>query len=63
MNLPTVLQSLGCIAKYSISTFDDHDQDEGIVASIYEKIFQVIPVPSSLVLLTFCLHKSFLPVY
>ncbi|TYK31652.1 sister chromatid cohesion protein PDS5-like protein A isoform X1 [Cucumis melo var. makuwa] len=41
MNLPTVLQSLGCIAKYSISTFDDHDQDEGIVASIYEKIFQV----------------------
>ncbi|XP_038899210.1 sister chromatid cohesion protein PDS5 homolog A isoform X2 [Benincasa hispida] len=41
MNLPTVLQSLGCIAKYSVSTFDDHDQDEGIIAYIYEKVLQV----------------------
>lgn len=41
MNLPTVLQSLGCIAKYSVSTFDDHDQDDGIISHIYEKIFHV----------------------
>ncbi|XP_022976675.1 sister chromatid cohesion protein PDS5 homolog A-like isoform X2 [Cucurbita maxima] len=39
LNLPTVLQSLGCIAKYSVSTFDD--QDVGIIPYIYENIFHV----------------------
>ncbi|XP_023523391.1 sister chromatid cohesion protein PDS5 homolog A-like isoform X2 [Cucurbita pepo subsp. pepo] len=39
MNLPTILQSLGCIAEYSVSTFDDHDL--GITPYIYEKILQV----------------------
>ncbi|XP_022131924.1 sister chromatid cohesion protein PDS5 homolog A isoform X2 [Momordica charantia] len=39
INLPTVLQSLGCVAKYSVSTFDD--QDVGITPYIYEKILQV----------------------
>ena len=40
MNLPAILQSLGCIAQYSGSTFDDHDLE--ITPYVYEKILQVI---------------------
>ncbi|XP_062146872.1 sister chromatid cohesion protein PDS5 homolog B isoform X4 [Alnus glutinosa] len=38
-NIPTVLQSLGCIAQYSVSTFEA--QDGEITSYINEKIFQV----------------------
>ncbi|XP_021806603.1 sister chromatid cohesion protein PDS5 homolog A isoform X3 [Prunus avium] len=38
-NIPTVLQSLGCLAQYSVSTFES--QDEEITPCIYQKIFQV----------------------
>ncbi|KAK8649157.1 hypothetical protein V6N13_129891 [Hibiscus sabdariffa] len=37
-NTATVLQSLGCIAQYSVSTFEDHDRE--ITEYVYEKIFQ-----------------------
>ncbi|KAK9271081.1 hypothetical protein L1049_026670 [Liquidambar formosana] len=38
-NVPTVLQSLGCIAQHSVSTFETRDRE--ITAYINEKIFQV----------------------
>ncbi|POO00116.1 Coatomer beta subunit [Trema orientale] len=38
-NTSTVLQSLGCLAQYSISTFETHDAE--ITPYIYEMIFQV----------------------
>ncbi|XP_008219648.1 PREDICTED: sister chromatid cohesion protein PDS5 homolog A isoform X1 [Prunus mume] len=38
-NIPTVLQSLGCLAQYSVSTFES--QDGEITPCIYQKIFQV----------------------
>ncbi|XP_044511885.1 sister chromatid cohesion protein PDS5 homolog A isoform X2 [Mangifera indica] len=37
--IPTVLQSLGCIAQYSVSTFET--QDEDITPYIYKNIIQV----------------------
>lgn len=39
-NLPTVLQSLGCIGRYSPETFDDLDAK--ITPFINEKIFHVL---------------------
>lgn len=39
-NIPTVLQSLGCLAQHSVSTFET--QDEEITQFISKKIFQVI---------------------
>lgn len=41
-NIPTVLQSLGCLAQYSVSTFES--QDGEITPCIYQKIFQVIDI-------------------
>ncbi|KAF3974294.1 hypothetical protein CMV_002369 [Castanea mollissima] len=38
-NIPTVLQSLGCVAQYSVSAFEA--QDGEITSYIYEKIFRV----------------------
>ncbi|GMJ02433.1 hypothetical protein like AT1G77600 [Hibiscus trionum] len=38
LNTATVLQSLGCIAQYSVSTFEDHDRK--ITEYVYKKIFQ-----------------------
>ncbi|KAF3445662.1 hypothetical protein FNV43_RR10838 [Rhamnella rubrinervis] len=38
-NIPTVLQSLGCLAQHSVSTFET--QDGEITQFIYEKIFQM----------------------
>ncbi|KAK1371080.1 sister chromatid cohesion protein PDS5-like [Heracleum sosnowskyi] len=38
-NIPTVLQSLGCLAQYSAPTFESHVQDIG--QYIIKKIFQV----------------------
>ncbi|KAK9945794.1 hypothetical protein M0R45_011293 [Rubus argutus] len=38
-NIPTVLQSLGCLAQHSVSTFESHD---GMITPyIYQNIFQV----------------------
>ncbi|KAL1186927.1 hypothetical protein V6Z11_A01G212100 [Gossypium hirsutum] len=37
-NTATVLQSLGCIAQYSVSTFEHHDKE--ITQYVYKKIFQ-----------------------
>ncbi|XP_017981381.1 PREDICTED: sister chromatid cohesion protein PDS5 homolog A isoform X2 [Theobroma cacao] len=37
-NIATVLQSLGCIAQYSVSTFEDLDQE--ITQHVYKNIFQ-----------------------
>ncbi|XVF64578.1 hypothetical protein PTKIN_Ptkin09bG0180000 [Pterospermum kingtungense] len=37
-NIATVLQSLGCIAQYSVSTFEDHDTE--ITQHVYKRIFQ-----------------------
>ncbi|XP_022768187.1 sister chromatid cohesion protein PDS5 homolog A-like isoform X3 [Durio zibethinus] len=37
-NIATVLQSLGCIAQYSVSTFENHDRE--ITQHVYKKIFQ-----------------------
>ncbi|XVF36899.1 hypothetical protein REPUB_Repub19eG0098700 [Reevesia pubescens] len=37
-NIATVLQSLGCIAQYSVSTFEDHDSE--VTQHVYKKIFQ-----------------------
>ncbi|XP_021284773.1 sister chromatid cohesion protein PDS5 homolog A isoform X2 [Herrania umbratica] len=41
-NIETVLQSLGCIAQYSVSTFEDFDQE--ITQHVYKKIFQAKPL-------------------
>lgn len=38
-NIPTVLQSLGCLAQYSTPTFESHVQDIG--QYIIKKFFQV----------------------
>lgn len=38
-NLPTVLQSLGCISQHSVSAFETQNRD--ITSYIYEKIFKV----------------------
>lgn len=38
-NTATVLQSLGCIAQYSVSTFEHHDKE--ITQYVYKNIFQV----------------------
>lgn len=40
LNIPTVLQSLGCLAQHSVSTFET--QNGEITQLIHEKIFQVI---------------------
>lgn len=41
-NIPTVLQSLGCLAQHSVSTFESHD---GMITPyIYQNIFQVIDI-------------------
>ncbi|TYG84206.1 hypothetical protein ES288_D01G231300v1 [Gossypium darwinii] len=37
-NTATVLQSLGCIAQYSVSTFENHDKE--ITQYVYKKILQ-----------------------
>ncbi|OMO55532.1 Armadillo-like helical [Corchorus olitorius] len=37
-NIATVLQSLGCIAQYSVSTFEDHDRE--ITQLVHQEIFQ-----------------------
>ncbi|OMO93987.1 Armadillo-like helical [Corchorus capsularis] len=37
-NIATVLQSLGCVAQYSVSTFEDHDRE--ITQLVHQKIFQ-----------------------
>lgn len=39
INVPTVLQSLGCLAQQSVSTFEA--QAEEITQFIYQNIFQV----------------------
>lgn len=39
-NIPTVLQSLGCIAQHSVSAFESQNKD--ITPYIYENIIQVI---------------------
>ncbi|XP_022768195.1 sister chromatid cohesion protein PDS5 homolog A-like isoform X10 [Durio zibethinus] len=41
-NIATVLQSLGCIAQYSVSTFENHDRE--ITQHVYKKIFQAKPL-------------------
>ena len=40
VSVPTVLQSLGCLAQHSVSTFESQDQE--ITPFIYERILQVI---------------------
>lgn len=44
-NAPAVLQSLGCLAQYSVSTFES--QEKVITNYIVEKIFQQNDVSSS----------------
>ena len=38
-NIANVFQSLGCIAQWSVSSFEDHDRE--IRKYVYQKIFQV----------------------
>ncbi|KAK2999347.1 hypothetical protein RJ639_023355, partial [Escallonia herrerae] len=44
-NIPTVLQSLGCLARHSISTFEAHDSQ--ISRHIFEEVFQATDVEMS----------------
>lgn len=39
-NIPTILQSLGCIAQYSVSTFQTRGEE--VTSYICQKIIQVI---------------------
>ncbi|KAG6432617.1 hypothetical protein SASPL_104198 [Salvia splendens] len=59
-NVPTVLQSLGCLAQYSISTFES--QEKVITNYILEKIFQQNDVNLSLIALN-VLTQFFMNLY
>lgn len=50
-NIPTVLQSLGCIAQNSISVYETREGE--IMQFMYEKIFQTVEV-GSLIFLPVC---------
>ncbi|XP_065880511.1 sister chromatid cohesion protein PDS5 homolog B [Euphorbia lathyris] len=60
-NVPTILQSLGCIAQHSVSAFEAHERE--INSYIFNRIFQVQQSDLSSDVTSECSHSCKLKIY